>query len=136
MQREIKGFNTRLTQKMAERGISQADLCRLTGLASSMVSHYCTGQRMPSVPAALKIAKVLNTTLDYLAYGDPPHTKKSFRDTLAVGEKESVYKTKQARMKRIEDEQELVYLFRSLSKDGKAKVIEYIDDLLSSNKYS
>jgi transcriptional regulator with XRE-family HTH domain len=62
---QIVGFNIRLLKKMAERDITQAELCRLTGLASSMVSHYCNGQRIPSVPAALKIAKVLYTTVEY-----------------------------------------------------------------------
>ena len=136
MWREIVDFNIRLTEKMAERGITQADLCRLTGLASSMVSHYCTGQRMPSVPAALKIASVLNTTVDYLAFGDCHDNKNRGSGDSAVAEKGVPYNLRKSRMKRIEDEQSLIREFQALNKEGKAKVFDYIDDLHSTGKYS
>ena len=136
MQKDITGFNVRLTEKMAERGVTQADLCRLTGLASSMVSHYCTGQRMPSVPAALKIATVLNTSIDYLAYGDQNKNKKQAKGSSVVSEKGAPYNLRQSRMKRLENEQSLIKEFQALNKEGKAKVFEYIDDLHSTGKYS
>jgi len=133
-EKEIFGFNIRLTEKMAERGVTQADLCRLTGLASSMVSHYCTGQRMPSVPAALKIAKVLNTSIDYLAFGDAATPRKS--TNINANEKADLHNLRQARMKRLENEQMLISLFQSLNAVGKAKIIDYIDDILATGKYS
>ncbi|MCL2227573.1 MAG: helix-turn-helix transcriptional regulator [Oscillospiraceae bacterium] len=135
MQKGIVDFNVRLTEKMAERGITQADLCRLTGLASSMVSHYCTGQRMPSVPAALKIASVLNTSVDYLAYGSQRKSQKTSDGAPAVSEKGEAYNLRQSRMKRLEDEQSLIQLFQSLGKEGKSKVFDYMEDLISTGKY-
>ena len=36
MQDELAGFDLRLIEKMTERGMTQADLCRHTGLASSL----------------------------------------------------------------------------------------------------
>ena len=132
---QIVGFNTRLLEKMAERNITQADLCRLTGLASSMISHYCTGQRIPSVPAALKIAKVLYTTVDYLAYGNYTYTTGVNNDSLAISEKENHYKTKPVIYECSISEQLIIEKYRSLNEDGQRKVTDYIDDFIAMKKY-
>jgi len=120
---------------MAERGITQADLCRLTGLASSMISHYCTGQRVPSVPAALKIAKVLYTTVDYLAYGGYSHSTGATSDNLVVSENENNYRAEPVLCECSIDEQSMVDKFRSLNEEGQRKIIDYVDDLISVKKY-
>ena len=116
MQNEVTGFNLRLTRKMQEQNISQADLCKITGLTTSMISYYCSGQRLPTMPAAIKIAKALNTTVDYLA-----------NDTsYLVAENEIPYSSKKSHFNS---------LFNLLNQDGQAKVITYIEDLISTNKY-
>ena len=132
---QIVGFNNRLLEKMAERDVTQADLCRLTGLASSMVSHYCTGQRIPSVPAALKIAKVLYTTVDYLAYGNYPYKKVVNDDNLAVSENGNRYSSEPVLYECNASEQSMIDKFRSLNREGQSKVIDYVDDLISAKKY-
>jgi len=133
MTNDIVDFNKRLMKVMSERGVSQADLCRHTGLASSMVSHYCTGQRMPSIAAALKIAKALNTTVSYLAYGD---RRKSGGAASSVTEKDIPYGSKQTPLDGVEDEQELLDKICLLNHEGQAKVMVYIEDLLSTGKYN
>ena len=135
MSEQIVGFNIRLLEKMVERGITQADLCRLTGLASSMISHYCTGQRIPSVPAALKIAKVLRTTVDYLAYGNYTQAGGTADGTSTVAEDETLYKAKPVIYECDINEQAVINKFRSLNAEGQAKVLDYVDDLMSVNKY-
>ena len=135
MASEITGFNVRLLEKMTERGITQADLCRLTGLASSMISHYCTGQRIPSVPAALKIAKVLRTTVDYLAYGNYMHKQDATKDYSIVAEKEVQYKVEPVIYECDINEQSVINDFRSLNKEGQQKILDYIDDIMSIDKY-
>jgi len=132
---QIVGFNVRLLEKMAERDITQADLCRLTGLASSMVSHYCNGQRIPSVPAALKIAKVLYTTVDYLAYGNYSYSTGVDDDNLAVSESKNHYKAEHVLYECNIDEQLMIEKYRSLNEDGQGKATDYIDDLISMKKY-
>jgi transcriptional regulator with XRE-family HTH domain len=122
-------------EKMSERGMTQADLCRITGLASSMVSHYCTGQRIPSVPVALKIARVLNTTVDYLAYGDPLKVKEPVAGDLSVSEKWKRYAGTLSPLKYIGDAHALLFKIRSLNMEGQVKVLAYIEDLLSTGKY-
>jgi len=135
MANEIKDFDRRLTEKMAELSITQADLCRLTGLASSMISHYCTGQRIPSIPAALRIAKVLNTTVDYLAFGNLPRHRSTEENPLSSVENRIRYASKRLSPERVEDEQSLIGMFRLLSYEGQNKVFSYVEDLLSTGKY-
>jgi len=136
MQNGIKDFDKRLSEKLAELHLSQADLCRLTGLASSMVSHYCTGQRIPSIPAALKIAKVLNTSVDYLAFGSQPKPIEGLEYSVTEKESNKVrYSSRRLSPERIEDEQMLIGMFRLLSNDGQAKIMEYVEDLLATGKY-
>jgi transcriptional regulator with XRE-family HTH domain len=134
MQNESAGFNLRLMIKMAELGVSQADLCRLTGLASSMISHYCTGQRIPSVPVAAVIAKALNTTIDYLAYSDDPAAQDGSDSSSTVAEDGAGYSPDQQSENSIEGKS-LDQLIRLLNAKGRKKVLEYTKDLLSSGKY-
>ena len=135
MRNETTGFGIRLTELMAERGMSQADLCRQTGLASSMISLYCTGQRIPSVPVAAQIAKAMNTTIDYLAYSDqtPPE---SSSNPFAVAEENIQYSSKPVSSYNNTDEKvSFDKLFGLLNTTGKQKVLEYIKDLLSTGRY-
>jgi transcriptional regulator with XRE-family HTH domain len=132
---EIAGFNTRLTEKMAERGVSQADLCRLTGLASSMVSHYCTGQRVPSVQVAVKIARVLRTTVEHLAADNRPKAGENSDNALLAAEDTPPYNASRQPIEHREDEQSLYLKFCLLNKEGQAKVLEYLEDMLSIDKY-
>jgi transcriptional regulator with XRE-family HTH domain len=132
---EIAGFNVRLTEKMAERGMSQADLCRLTGLASSMVSHYCTGQRVPSVQVAVKIARVLRTTVEYLANDNRQKAGSNPDNALSAAESTPLYNSRQHPPEHGEDEQSLYLKFCLLNMEGQAKVLEYIEDLLAIDKY-
>ena len=136
MTNDINDFDKRLTKMMVQRGVSQADLCRLTGLASSMVSHYCTGQRMPSIAAALKIAKALNTTVSYLAYGERRKNNDSAGGVSAVVGNPMSYGVTRAPLDSVEDEQELLDKICLLSREGQAKVLTYIEDLLSTGKYN
>jgi len=132
MTNDIVDFDKRLTKAMNERGVSQADLCRMTGLASSMVSHYCTGQRMPSIAAALKIAKALGTTVSFLAYGE---RRKSAGAGMQVEEAGVSYKGKKSLISDNDDKEELIDKVCLLNNVGQAKVLEYIEDMLSTGKY-
>ena len=94
-------FSKRLMKKMDESGVTQADLCRITGLASSMISHYCTGQRVPSVQVAAKIAKALNTSIDYLASGNLYGKDQSLSDPLYVAENAKDYNPGKNKLKKM-----------------------------------
>jgi len=129
----MDGFALKLNEMMLERKITQADLCRLTGLASSMISHYCTGQRVPSIVTVIEIAKALNTTIDHLV--SPPQIYEINDDNLFLGEKPTDYNAKRSACPQINEEQSMVSMFRSLNSEGRKKAIEYMGDLLAAGKY-
>lgn len=131
MKNEIIGFDLRLTEKMKERDMKQADLCRLTGLSTSMVSHYCAGQRVPTLFVAVKIARALNTTVEYLVYGESMYENQF--SAYSIAENEIPYSP--AKSQAEHSNQSLIFLFRSLNQDGQAKVLSYIKDLISTGKY-
>ena len=135
MQNLSVGFNLRLMSKMAELGVSQADLCRLTGLASSMISHYCTGQRIPSVPVAAVIAKALNTTIDHLAFSDDYRAQDGNDNASTVAESDAGYSSDQQPPDNSIEGKSLDQLIRLLNAVGRKKVLEYVKDLLSSGRY-
>ncbi len=59
-------FLLRLKQAMKEKGISQADLVRLTGISRSGISQYLSGKNIPRQKALTAIADVLNVTPEWL----------------------------------------------------------------------
>ena len=61
-------FGQRLLDILDERGMTRADLCRLTGLKSSnLVPYIKNPDASPKLSTAIKIADALNVSLDYLA---------------------------------------------------------------------
>ena len=48
------------------RGMSQAELARVTGLPPSSIAHFEGGTRKPSFDNLRKLATALNVTTDYL----------------------------------------------------------------------
>lgn len=59
-------FKTRLAEILLEQNLKQADLCRLTGISTALMSNYMTGKASPSLDNAQAIANALGVTLDYL----------------------------------------------------------------------
>lgn len=59
-------FKTRLGEILAEQKLKQADLCRMTGISTALMSKYMTGKASPSLDNAQSIAAALGITLDYL----------------------------------------------------------------------
>lgn len=58
----------RIQHAMEVRGMSQADLARATGIATSNIAYIVTGKtKDPRFDSVLKIAKALGVSLDYLA---------------------------------------------------------------------
>ena len=48
------------------RGMTQADLGSAAGIAPAAISHFETGQRVPSVESLLKLADALSVSVDFL----------------------------------------------------------------------
>lgn len=60
------GFRERLLEVMAARRYINADVVELTGLGSGHVSMLLTGQREPSLAIAVRVARALSLSLDWL----------------------------------------------------------------------
>ena len=116
--------------------MTQADVCRETGIATSMISHYCTGQRVPSVQVAGKIAKALNTTVDYLATGRMDYGVSSVPEGLSVAEVSIQYSRLPDTSSQEIDESSLLEFFKSFNDKGKLKIQEYMEDLKLTRKYT
>lgn len=67
----MNGENTlsyRIQQAMDNRGVTQADLARMTGLSTAIVSQIVSGRtKDPRFASIVTIARALDVSLDYLA---------------------------------------------------------------------
>jgi transcriptional regulator with XRE-family HTH domain len=73
-------FAEKMRELRDAAGISEAKLAALSGLTFASVHGYGLGRRMPSFPAAVKIARALGVTCDVFAdcedvAGEPPAKK-------------------------------------------------------------
>ena len=60
------GFNENLKLLLLEKSMKQADLCRMTGIQTSLMSEYINGRKSPTIGNAILIADALNISLDDL----------------------------------------------------------------------
>jgi len=95
-------FKNRITELLKEKGMTQADVCKITGISSALISNYATGKASPSLDKAIAIADALNVTLDEL-----------------VG--------RLVKVELDETEQEIISKFRALNDSEKAEVGNYLD---------
>lgn len=71
------GFGQRLKSLRQERGLSQEDLAKLTGISSRVIGYYESGERFPHTEEALvNIARAFEVSLDFLL--DNPVRSDSF----------------------------------------------------------
>lgn len=59
-------FGKRIAALRKEKKISQGELAKLINTSTSVIGRYERDEMTPSVEAAKKIAKILNTTVGYL----------------------------------------------------------------------
>ena len=86
------------------KGMKPADLCRISGLSSGLISSYMSGAKMPTLKSAVTIAESMNVSLDELVGRKPSHF---------------------APPPLTHDEAELLDDYRKCTKEAKDKVSEY-----------
>jgi transcriptional regulator with XRE-family HTH domain len=69
-------MGVRLKRLRQERGLSQAQLARLSGIPKGTLLQWEYGLRTPLLDAAVKLADALEITLDELAGREPPRKPK------------------------------------------------------------
>jgi antitoxin component HigA of HigAB toxin-antitoxin module len=67
---EKKKIGERVRLLLDEENISMTRLARMCGINYSTMSRYLSGERQMKIELVAKIAKMLDTTLDYLVYGE------------------------------------------------------------------
>lgn len=60
----------RLRKRRKELGLTQMELGRMIGCAGNTITNYEKGQREPNLETLIKLARVLNCTLDDLIGND------------------------------------------------------------------
>lgn len=66
---EAKDFPTRLKQLRKRKELSQNDLAELVGVHFTQISRYERAETKPGADAAASLARVLDTTVDFLMSG-------------------------------------------------------------------
>lgn len=93
-------FQARIKAILAERGMKQADLARLTGFETGKLNPYFTGKVKPTLDAAVTIAVALGITLDELVGLNPQETTQ---------------------------EKELLRMFRELGEGDRQEIVDYTE---------
>ncbi len=60
------GDTLKLRQVRTEKGLTQAELSKRSGVSRSKISQYESGQMFPQVPTLLKLANALDCTMNDL----------------------------------------------------------------------
>ena len=62
----------RISAQLSARGLTQADLSRMTGISSGLISQWKKRSQQPSMKKLKLVADALGMTVDELMGGDPP----------------------------------------------------------------
>ena len=62
----INNLGEKLKAARVNRNLTRKQIAELVGVTASVIGHYETGERIPSVPILLKLATHYKVSLDYL----------------------------------------------------------------------
>ena len=79
-------FTERTKSIMAEKGVSQKELAKVSGISESSISRYLSGDLEPRMDILSNISRALGTTVSYLLgeEEEPPVNPNPFNETLCV----------------------------------------------------
>lgn len=107
----------RLREQM---GLRDADIARMTGITNSTFSDWKHGKSAPNVQKIALIAKVLNTTTDYLITGEYEYKRR--RDTPRTRPESRILTF---------EETNLLFLWSKLSPDQKENVNALMNSMIT-----
>jgi transcriptional regulator with XRE-family HTH domain len=106
-------FSKNLISARKQKGISQRDLSKLSGISNRVIAYYETHSTIPPMEKLKKIAEALNVPIAKLI--DPTLSDKK------------ILQLNTRTLKKVK-------LLEQLSQKDQQKVLEYIKDLLAKNK--
>ena len=109
----------RFVDLLESRGVKPADITRETGIKSTVFSEWKKGKSTPNADKLVKIARFLDTTVEYLVTGEDP---------LPAAEQPTAQLS--------EDEQKLLGLYRRMDPIRKGQTIGYMNGLLDESELS
>lgn len=62
----MNGFMDRLNRALTDNGLTQSKFCEMLDITSGSISSWRSGMSIPRLETAVKIAKTLNVSLDWL----------------------------------------------------------------------
>jgi transcriptional regulator with XRE-family HTH domain len=65
----MKEIGARITLKRKQAGLSQEKLADLLGVSRGSVGNYETSGNLPSIETLIKLAEILNTSVDFILRG-------------------------------------------------------------------
>lgn len=101
----------RIREALAAKQMTQADLCRLTGIPKSAMSQYCNGGLVPRQDRTFSIASALNVSEAWIMGFDVPMEREAKTSATISGDGL---------------DEEVMNLFSELSPEGRASVADYI----------
>ena len=110
---DFMNFNEILKSILCEQNLRQSDLCRMTGIQSSLMSDYMKGKKSPTIGNAISIATALNVSLDTLV------GKQRYQSN--IKENNSIHP--------------LIEIYERLNDEGQHKLMEYAEDLDATGRY-
>ena len=72
----IDSIGQRVVECRKEKGMTQAELVRQTGLAEQTITNLEKGHNPPDLSTVLKVVKIFGVTLDWLVFGTGPKFRK------------------------------------------------------------
>lgn len=113
----------RYVQLRDEHGLRDADIARMTGITPSTFSDWKHGKSAPNVQKIAALAKVLDTTTDYLITGELPPIR---RGDERQNRPEAYYLTN--------EEKNLLYLWHELNSDQKENVNALMNSFITQKR--
>ena len=91
MENLAKDFKQRLSDELSYRGFGVKEFAAKVGISVSTLNIYLYRNSIPAADVAVKMAKVLNVTTEYLITGEETKTAKASTELQAMQKREIYY---------------------------------------------
>lgn len=88
-----KNLSTKLKSARTNSGLTRKQIATLIGVSESMIGHYETGERLPSLNILVKLANHYKVSIDYLLDHDTSSNNLVSLDGLSDKQKQIVRDT-------------------------------------------
>lgn len=69
---DYRVIGERVCQLRRERGMTQAELAKVTGVSGSFIGHIERAEKVPSLETMARLGEALGVSLDWLVLGNKP----------------------------------------------------------------